>query len=168
MRKKSYQSVGDRLTLAQSAANVTFVTDGELSPGSTVAHETFPEPFAATPLTAAALNSRPDAPGMLPTKQRGRPKETSRPRHYGAMRNQHREVVGGQQKSTPSAAEETFLTEEELAARWSISAKTLRNSRITGRLIGFVKIGRSVRYRLSEIITYELQNSVRSTSGGNE
>jgi hypothetical protein len=46
-----------------------------------------------------------------------------------------------------------------------LSAKTLRNSRVAGRLLGFVKIGRSVRYRLSEVITYEARNSVRSTSG---
>jgi hypothetical protein len=79
-----------------------------------------------------------------------------------------REVVGDQQKSAPSIADETFLTDEELAARWHVAAKTLRNARVAGRLIGFVKIGRSVRYRLSEIIAYELQNSVRSTSGGEQ
>ena len=168
MRKKSYQIVGDRLKLAQSAANVTFVTDGGLSAGSTVAQKTFPGPFEGTPVTGAALNSGPDSPGMLPTKQRGKPKETSPPRGSGAMCDRNREVVGDQPKSTPSAADETFLTDEQLAARWQLAPKTLRNARVTGRLIGHVKIGRSVRYRLSEIIAYELQNSVRSTSGGEE
>jgi hypothetical protein len=74
-------------------------------------------------------------------------------------------VARGQVKPTTSAANETFLTEEELAARWNLSAKTLRNSRVAGRLIAFVKIGRSVRYKLSEVIAFEKQNSVRSTSG---
>ena len=41
MRKKNYQIVGDRLILAQSAANVTFVTDEELAAGSTVAQRRF-------------------------------------------------------------------------------------------------------------------------------
>ena len=76
--------------------------------------------------------------------------------------------MGDQQKPAPSAADETFLTDEQLAARWQVSAKTLRNARVAGRLLGFVKIGRSVRYRLSEIIAFEEQNSVRSTSGGEE
>jgi len=63
---------------------------------------------------------------------------------------------------------ETFLTDQQLAARWRVSVKTLRNARVAGRLIGFVKIGRSVRYRLSEIVAYEQQNSVQSTSEGGE
>ena len=46
--------------------------------------------------------------------------------------------------------------------------KTLRNARVAGRLIGFVKIGRNVRYRMSEVIAFEEQNSMRSTSGDEE
>jgi hypothetical protein len=76
--------------------------------------------------------------------------------------------MGGRQKPAPSSGDETFLTDEELAARWHVSPKTLRNARVAGRLIGFVKIGRSIRYRLSEVIAFEEQNSVRSTSGGEE
>ncbi len=47
-------------------------------------------------------------------------------------------------------------------------SKTLRNARVAGRLLGFVKIGRSVRYRLSDVIAFERQNFVRSTIGGEE
>jgi hypothetical protein len=65
---------------------------------------------------------------------------------------------------TPSGAE-TFLTDEQLAARWALSPKTLRNARVTGRLIDFVKIGRCVRYKLSDVLAFEQRNSVRSTSG---
>src|SRR5271165_2659775 len=97
MRKKTYQIVGDRLMLAQSA--VTFVTDGGLSAGSTVAQKTFPGPFEGTPVTAAALNSGPDSPGMLPTKQRGKPKETSPvPQGSGPIRDRNREGEGNQPK----------------------------------------------------------------------
>jgi Helix-turn-helix domain len=84
------------------------------------------------------------------------------------MRTQDRQIRGDDRPEPNPSADETFLTDEELAARWRISPKTLRNARVTGRLIGHVKIGRSVRYRLSEVIAYELQNSVRSTSGGEE
>jgi hypothetical protein len=84
------------------------------------------------------------------------------------MHDRDREVVGDLQKAARSAVDDTLLTEQQLAARWQVSPKTLRNARVAGRLIGFVKIGRSVRYRLSEIIAYELQNSVLSTSGGEE
>jgi hypothetical protein len=166
MRKRTYQIVGDRLMLAQSAANVTFVADEDLSAGSTLAQKTLRGPFKGTPVAAAALSSGPDSPDMLPTKQRGKPKETSPPGQNGAVRHRDREIAWEQQKPSLSAAAETFVTEEELAARWQVSPKTLRNARVEGRLLGFVKIGRSVRYRLSAIIAYELQNSVRSTSGG--
>jgi helix-turn-helix protein len=67
-----------------------------------------------------------------------------------------------------SSLDEIFLTDEELASRWRLSPKTLRNARVAGTLIGFVKIGRSVRYRLSDVIAFEQQSSVRSTSGGEE
>jgi hypothetical protein len=165
MRKKSSQIVGDRLKPALSAASLAFVTHGGLSAGSTVAQKTAASPFGVSPVTAAALNSGPDSPGMLPTKQRGKPKETSpAPRGSGAIRDR-REVVGDQQKSAPSIADETFLTDEELAARWRVAVKTLRNARVAGRLLGFVKIGRCVRYRLSEVIAFEEEHFVRSTSG---
>jgi hypothetical protein len=157
MRKTNCQILGDRPTLAQSAAIVTFATDGGLSTGSTVGQKTFPGPFEGTPVTAAALNSGPDSPGMLPTKRRGKPRETSPPRQNGAVR-----------QPTPAIADETFLTDGQLAARWSIAPKTLRNARVAGRLVGFVKIGRCVRYRLSEVIAFEERNSKRSTSGDEE
>lgn len=61
---------------------------------------------------------------------------------------------------------ERLLDENDLAARWKVSVKTLRNARVTGARspIPFVKIGRSVRYRLSDIETYEAANTRTSTS----
>jgi hypothetical protein len=154
-RGPNREVVGNRQKPAPSAANVTFVTDGGLRAGSTVAQKTFPVPFEGTPVTGPALKAGPDPPRPLPTVPRREFNVTSpAPRGSGAIRDRH-EVVGDQQKSAPSIADETFLTDEELAARWQVAAKTLRNARVAGRLIGFVKIGRSVRYRLSEIIAYE-------------
>jgi hypothetical protein len=118
MRRKSYQIVGDRLTPVQAAASGPFVTNGELGPGSAIAHETFSGSFAATPVAATALNSRPGTPGMLPTKQRGKPKETSPPRQNGALRHRDLEVV-----EALSAADEILLTEQQLASRWHVSPK---------------------------------------------
>ncbi len=62
--------------------------------------------------------------------------------------------------------EEVFLTERQLAARHQRSAKTLRNARVYGRYIKFVRIGRSIRYRLSDVLAYEQANLLRSTSDG--
>ena len=85
------------------------------------------------------------------------------------MRGRDRQIQGDDRpKPAPSSGAETFLTDEQLAARWAVSPKTLRNARVAGRLVGFLNIGRSVRYRLSDVVAFEEQHSVRSTSGGEE
>ena len=60
--------------------------------------------------------------------------------------------------------EEVFLTEKQLASRHQLSAKTLRNARVAGTYIRFVRIGRAVRYRLSDVLAYEQANLANSTS----
>jgi hypothetical protein len=60
---------------------------------------------------------------------------------------------------------EVFLTEQRLAARHQRSVKTLRNDRVSGGYVPFLKIGRSVRYRLSDVLTFERAALKRSTSG---
>jgi hypothetical protein len=60
--------------------------------------------------------------------------------------------------------EEIFLTEEQLATRHQRSVKTLRNARVQGGYVKFVKLGRNVRYRLSDVLAYEEANVQRSTS----
>ncbi len=130
--------------------------------------KTFPWPSLESH-QGAALNAGPHPPRPLPTEPGRETKVTSpAPRKSGALRDLNREDVGDQQKSAPSGADETLLTEVRLATRWQVSAKTLRNVRVAGRLLGFVKIGRSVRYRLSEVIAFEEKHSARSTSGGEE
>lgn len=62
------------------------------------------------------------------------------------------------------AAASIFLTENDLAARQARSVKTIRNDRVKGAGAPFVKIGRLVRYRLSDVMTWEDANLRRSTS----
>lgn len=57
-----------------------------------------------------------------------------------------------------------LLTEFELAARHRRSVKTLRNDRVAGRYVPFIKIGRHVRYRLADVLAYESQHRRTSTS----
>ena len=47
-----------------------------------------------------------------------------------------------------------YLTEKEVAAMTGLSLSTLRNSRFLGRGIPYVKIGRSVRYSLDDVVDY--------------
>jgi hypothetical protein len=66
--------------------------------------------------------------------------------------------------SAADARDEVFLTEKQLASRHQLSVKTLRNARVSGSYIRFVRLGRTVRYRLSDVIAYEEANLVHSTS----
>jgi hypothetical protein len=67
-------------------------------------------------------------------------------------------------RSAADVLGEVFLTEKQLASRHQRSVKTLRNARVTGSYIRFVRLGRTVRYRLSDIVAYEEANLVHSTS----
>lgn len=56
--------------------------------------------------------------------------------------------------SPPSLLEpraEIFLTEKQLAQRHQRSPKTLRNDRVKGGYVPFVKIGHHIRYRFSDV-----------------
>ena len=65
-----------------------------------------------------------------------------------------------QRPVTPYYARE-FLTAAALAARWACSTKTLANHRTRGVGCPFVRIGTAVRYRLSDILAFELAAGVR-------
>jgi hypothetical protein len=70
-------------------------------------------------------------------------------------------------KSAPSLIdlrEDVFLTEKDLAKRHQRTPKTLRNDRCRGGYIPFVKIGRHIRYRLSDVLSYEQARVMTSTS----
>ena len=63
-----------------------------------------------------------------------------------------------------SVLDEMFLTELQLSARHQRSVKTVRNDRLRGGYIPFVKVGRLVRYRLSDVLRWEESNLRTSTS----
>ena len=48
-----------------------------------------------------------------------------------------------------------LLTTDELAARWGMSSGTLRNWRVFKRGPRFIRIGRTVRYKLAEVKRWE-------------
>ena len=60
--------------------------------------------------------------------------------------------------------EERFLTTKEVASRYGLTEGTLRNWRWSGRGPLAVKVGRSVRYRLSDLHAWENQHTTSSTS----
>lgn len=50
---------------------------------------------------------------------------------------------------------ELFLTERELANRWKLDHKTLRNWRCQKRGPNFLRIGVNIRYSIGEILRIE-------------
>ncbi|WP_421696523.1 hypothetical protein [Aestuariivirga sp.] len=58
-------------------------------------------------------------------------------------------------RATAVAAGLIFLTESQLAERWQVSVKKLQADRGNRCGVPFVKIGRSVRYRLAEVLAFE-------------
>jgi hypothetical protein len=50
---------------------------------------------------------------------------------------------------------ERFLSDRQLAERWNCSPRTLRNLRCLQKGVDFVRLGRLVRYRLSDVLSFE-------------
>jgi hypothetical protein len=61
-----------------------------------------------------------------------------------------------------SGTKETFLTAKELGARWGCSVKSLSNNRSLrqGTDLPFIRLGRLVRYRLSDVTAFEAKGRV--------
>lgn len=59
---------------------------------------------------------------------------------------------------------EPLLTELDLARRQNRSVKTIRNQRVAGTGVRFLKLGRLVRYRLADAIAWENASLRVSTS----
>lgn len=51
---------------------------------------------------------------------------------------------------------DALLSERELADRWGYRPASLASARWRGRGPAWVKIGRTVRYRLSDVLAHEL------------
>ncbi len=61
-------------------------------------------------------------------------------------------------------ASDVLLTEFDLARRQNRSHKTIRNQRLLGGGVPYLKIGRLVRYRLSDVEAWEAARLFTSTS----
>lgn len=48
-----------------------------------------------------------------------------------------------------------LLTSKQLAERWGIREGTLRNWRYLGEGPAFMKVGRSIRYRMADVLYHE-------------
>lgn len=59
---------------------------------------------------------------------------------------------------------DVLIVESQLAERWACSVKKIQADRLKGRGPQFLKIGRLVRYRLSDVIDYENSSRHQSTS----
>jgi hypothetical protein len=59
---------------------------------------------------------------------------------------------------------DVHLTEYDLAKRLQLSVKTIRNHRVSGRGVPFLKLEGAVRYRAQDVTAYESARVRRSTS----
>lgn len=48
-----------------------------------------------------------------------------------------------------------FLSEQDLAARWAMNSKTLTKWRLLRRGPPYVKLGKTVRYAMSDVVEFE-------------
>lgn len=55
---------------------------------------------------------------------------------------------------------DVFLDEIQLSERWHVSTRMLQQSRWKGVGCNYVKIGRMVRYRLSDVKAYEASRTI--------
>jgi len=62
-------------------------------------------------------------------------------------------------KKIHTTESDIFFTEQQLADRWQVSDKKLQADRWRGVGVPYVKIARTVRYRLSDIRAYEDKQS---------
>jgi len=58
------------------------------------------------------------------------------------------------------AADEQWLTEKQTAERTGMSVSTLQKHRHCGKGMVYVKVGRSVRYALSDILKFMAEHQI--------
>lgn len=87
--------------------------------------------------------------------------------HVNAYKNYRKNRVRADARRVDAAhatADDVLLTEHEVAGRQGRSVRTLQNQRVNGGGIPYLKLGRAVRYRLSDVITWEEARRFSSTS----
>ena len=55
------------------------------------------------------------------------------------------------------SAAERFLSLDDLAARWQVSTRTVKRL-ADKREIHFVRVGRQIRFKLTDVLAYEKKN----------
>jgi hypothetical protein len=73
-----------------------------------------------------------------------------------------------QQEPFPQQRARAFFTEHQLAERWQVSLKKLQADRIKGDGCPFIRVGRCIRYRLTDVLHYEDSRLRRSTTESSE
>jgi hypothetical protein len=59
----------------------------------------------------------------------------------------------------------TYMRDEELAERWSMATKTIRNWRTRGQGPAFIKLNNgAVRYALADVLAYEAASRVEAVA----
>lgn len=66
-------------------------------------------------------------------------------------------MYSNEHKKSEFKESDVFLTEKQLADRWQVSDKKLQADRWLGVGVSYLKLGRAVRYRLSDVRAYEDQ-----------
>jgi predicted DNA-binding transcriptional regulator AlpA len=84
----------------------------------------------------------------------------TRPPPATIVRISHSELSSG-----AVLAGDSLLTESQTALLLSLSVRTLRNWRVLGRGPAFLKLGRSVRYRRTDIEAWK-NGAVRTSTSG--
>ena len=62
--------------------------------------------------------------------------------------------------------EKLYVDEKEVSKMTGISLGTLRNYRARGRGIGYVKIGKSVRYDVADVVNFMEERKIRHSENG--
>jgi hypothetical protein len=68
-------------------------------------------------------------------------------------------AIPGAQVNPADNQHDELLTSKKLAERWAKADKTLSNDRSLDRGCRYVKLGRHVRYHLSDVLAYEAEHT---------
>lgn len=60
-----------------------------------------------------------------------------------------------------------YISEKNLAERWSISNFTLQQWRLNGKSLPYFKIGRSIRYSIDDVEAFEASNIATTPTTNN-
>lgn len=79
-------------------------------------------------------------------------------------KNQKPAADGNRHADHDGVLRDRLLTEKEVATRQGRSVRTLQNQRVNGDGIPLLKFGRSVRYRITDVLAWEEGGRCLSTS----